>query len=313
MAYPTLPEEAQKELDNVAGKYSFFIHTQQYSEAQNIITDLFSKMLSWQKQYGQRFHKGYPLHNIGYALYLQNKHEEALEYFILAYIEDLLSADNEDDADSTPAGQTLLLAYKFTPELLQILKRRVKELKELDRIPLQPEEVVRELEESKIDYKAEIKIEIFKREEARLKRFTIFESSWEERCFVGGSIGSDFIIRSIADIVKRLGYDPIVCSDFDKPEGLTLHDKCLVLLHNCKYAVFDIAEQTGQLMELERVFDYGIKTLVIWPKNKDKGITQMLKSQIGFRKVAHGSYEKIEDWESILKNFLPAVHHSPER
>ena len=83
MAAPTLPEEAQREFDHTAGKFAFLIHTQQYPEARNIVTELFDKMLKWQKEYGRRFHKGYPVHNIGYALHLQNEHDEALKYFIL--------------------------------------------------------------------------------------------------------------------------------------------------------------------------------------------------------------------------------------
>ena len=132
MAYPTLPEEAQKELDNVAAKYSFFIHTQQYPEAQNIITDLFHKMLSWQEKYGQRFHKGYAIHNIGYTLYLQNNYKDALKYFILAYIEDLLSADRLEEADETAFWLEFIINEKLLKK--NLVEPLLKEADELTKI-----------------------------------------------------------------------------------------------------------------------------------------------------------------------------------
>ena len=85
MAAPTLPEQPQREFDDAAKKYSICIHTQEYPTALTIMKDLYDKMLGWQGEYQKRFHKGYPIHNIGYTLYLQNEHQEAIKYFVLAY------------------------------------------------------------------------------------------------------------------------------------------------------------------------------------------------------------------------------------
>lgn len=313
MAYPPLPEEAQRAFDNTARIYAVAIYGGHYAQALAVIKNLYHKMLGWQDKYHMRFHKGYPLHNIGYTLHLQDKHPDAEEYFVLAFIEDLLSADNEDEADSTPAGQTLLLGYEFTSALLETIKRKVRELKEEGKIPFTPEEVAQELKKPKAEFRnLQAKITIIPKGTPPLEPFTRFKTEWDRRVFVGGSIGSDFIIKSLAKIVRQLGYDTVVCSEFDTPEGLSIHNKCLVLLHNCKYAIFDVAEQVGQLMELERVSDYGVETLVIWPKNKDKAITQMLKSQIDFTKMKHRLYEETDDWETIIRDFLPTVSNSSE-
>ncbi|MFC2059847.1 tetratricopeptide repeat protein [Chloroflexota bacterium] len=279
MAAPILPPELQKELDDTAGKYSICIHTQQYDAALSIITDLRDRMLAWQKEYGKRFHKGYPLHNIGYALYLQNKHEEAVKYFILAYIEDLISADNEDEADSTPAGQTLLHGYKLDQKLLKPLKQTVLEFRNQDKEILEPEEVLHELEKSIPQYEKGIEESKVEPKERPKRKFTIFCTEWGKRVFIGGSGKQTTTIDNMRDTVEKLGYDAIVAVDFDMPCGMAgVYHKCLTLLHCCKYAIFDLSEHAGQLLEIERAPDYGVKTLAIWPKSREETISQILKS-----------------------------------
>lgn len=303
MAAPILPEELQKELDDLARKYSICIHTQEYDSALNIITDLRNKMLAWQQEYGQRFHKGYPIHNIGYTLHLQNKHEEAIKYFVLAYIEDLLSADRPEEADATPAGQTLLLGYKLSPELLKPLKRTVIELKKQGRIPLKPEEVIQELQKLKPDFEEDIEDKTVKPKERRRRKFTIFDSDWETRVFIGGSV--DAIINQMRDTVEKIGgYDPVVATDFNMPRGMTVYHKCLALLHSCKYAIFDLSIQGGQLIEIERAPDYGVKTLVVWSRDKEQHITEVLKSCLKVRGIEYRSYTEFPELEGIFREFL---------
>ncbi len=303
MAYPILPEEAQIQFDDVARKYAVFIHTQQYPEALSIIKDLYNKMLDWQQKYGQRFHKGYPIHNIGYTFHLQANHEEALKYFILAYVEDLLSADRLEEADATPAGQTLLLGYKYSPELLELLKRKVSGLKKQDGIPLQPEEVVQELGKSKTGYqdiKGKIEVQV---KEHRLRKFTIFDSEWETRVFMGGS--GDAIINKMRDIVDKIGgYDPVVVVDFNMPNDMTIYNKCLTLLHSCKYAIFDLSMSGGQIVEIERAPDYGIKTLAVCQADKEHFITQVLKSCLEDRRIEYKSYTDFSELENLFCGFL---------
>lgn len=308
MAYPEFPAKVKRELAIMASRYVSLIRARRYPEAKDTVELLFAKMLGWQDKYGVRLHKGYPLHNIGYTLYLQKNYEEALEYFLLAYIEDLLSVDAEDEADSTPAGQTLITGYKFNPAVIKSLKQIVAGFKGKNIIPSRPEVVLQKLKEllekSKTGQR-DIKARTYAiRKEQQLRPFTAFQSPWEKRVFVGGSIGLEFIIKSIAKIITNLGYDPIVCSEFDEPENIGIHDKCLILLHCCKYAVFDIAEQAGQLIEVERACDYNVNALLIWPKNKEEAITQMLKSQVALKKYRHAAYVVMDDVEPILKDFL---------
>lgn len=317
MAAPILPEDLQKEVDDTAMKYAVCIHTQQYPVALNIITELYNKMLAWQDKHEQRFHKGFAIHNIGYTLFLQKKFADALRYFVLAYIEDLLSADkgNEDEADSTPAGQTLLLGYKLTPEFLKPLKQAVVELKTQSRIPRTPEEVIQELEKPRTDYGwgirggttamsiKDIEARASPPKEHRLRKFTMFDTEWAKRVFIGGS--GDAIINYMRDTIDKIGgYDPVVAVDFDMPSDITIYHKCIALLHCCKYAIFDLTIPGGQLIEIERAPDYGVKTLAVWQKDKEEAITQVLKSCLQNRGIKYKSYTEYGELEDIFRKFL---------
>lgn len=295
MAAPILPDELQQEFDDLARKYSLCIHAQQYEPALNIIKNLYDKMLAWQQKYKQRFHKGYPIHNIGYTLHLQNKHEDALKYFILAYIEDLLSADDEDEADLTPAGQTLLLGYKYEPKILKELKRIAATLKKQGKPPLVPEDVIGELGKSWQDVKGEITAVEPKFDD---------NPKWEKKVFIGGSGRLIPTINFMRDTVTKLGYYPVVAVDYVMPEEMNVYRKCLYLLHGCKYAIIDLSEQAGQLIEADRAAEYGVRTLVIWPKGREETITQMLKDAFEERRIRSQSYERFPEMEVIFREFL---------
>ncbi len=297
MAYPKLPGEAQGELDDTATQYSHFMHTQQYPIALEMVTNLYNKMLGWQTQYEKRLHKGYPLHSIGYILNCE-KRREALKYFILAYVEDLLSADIEDEADLFPPGQTLLL-NEYEPEILESLKQIVANLKKNGGIPFAPEEVIRELGKSWQDLKSKVATE---RKGYRLKKSPIFDanSKREQRVFIGGSGKLHPIINYMKDTVVRLGYHPVVVFDYDVPRVMDTRRKCIILLRTCKYGIFDLSEQSGQLVDINTLHDYDVESLLVWPKGKEKDITEMLD---GYKKHTL-SYETFPEMENIFREFL---------
>ena len=92
MAFPILPSELQAIHDSTAIFCQTAIDDRKYDEAFRGFEDLYHSMLDWQKTRGERYHKGFPLHNMGYVSYLQRREPgETIRYFILAHIEDLLS------------------------------------------------------------------------------------------------------------------------------------------------------------------------------------------------------------------------------
>ena len=42
-----------------------------------------------------------------------------------------------------------------------------------------------------------------------------------------------------------------------------IHHRSLLLLHLCKKAIFEVTSPAGQLMELERCRDYGVRPLIL--------------------------------------------------
>lgn len=76
---------------------------------------------------GQRFHKGEPLHNMGWARFRSGLQSEGVRYTFLAFIEDALSRAEEQpgllDELSRPAAANLLLVGVPETELLSIARR----------------------------------------------------------------------------------------------------------------------------------------------------------------------------------------------
>ncbi|MFC1871320.1 hypothetical protein ACFLYF_02835 [Chloroflexota bacterium] len=297
MAYPRIPGDVQEEIDTVAEKYTFYIHTQQYTAAEELATNLYNKMLGWQTQYEKRLHKGYPLHCIGYALDFQSR-AEALKYFLLAYIEDLLSVDIDDAADLLPAGQTLLI-NKEVPDVLKRLKQAVAELKKRGSIPFVPEEVIGELGGAWRDVRARIAAG---HRGYRLRKPPVFDPNCkrEDRVFIGVSGKLQPTLNYIRDMVTKLGYHPVVPFDFPVPEGMDISRKCSILLLTCKHGIFDLSEETGQLIEIEKLHQYDVQTLLVWPKGKEAEISAMLNGQAK-RAV---SYERFTELENTFREFL---------
>lgn len=304
MAAPSLPDEAQRHLDNVARRFELCIHTQDYDTALSLVQDLYSKMLDWQRQHNKRFHKGYPLHNIGYTSYLLNR-PDALKYFTLAYIEDLLSADTEDEADATPAGRTLLGAYKMSRESLASLKQTVSHLKTAGSIPDEPAKVIEELGETQDRYVGLLGQKAKHLEQKRASRnFMQFDSPWDKRVFVGGSAVLGPIIEEMRKVITSLGFDPVIPVDFDMPPGMTIYHKCLALLHACKYAVFDVSEQAGQMLEMDRAPEYAVQTIAVWSRNSEFRITEMLKSRLYDRGIPCKPYDTFDEMKTVLGEFF---------
>ena len=78
-----------------------------YERSFEIYKDWFSRLLEYQEIIKDRVHKGHPLFNSGIACFLWGKREPALEWVLLAYIEDVISALNPKDADGTAAFKNL--------------------------------------------------------------------------------------------------------------------------------------------------------------------------------------------------------------
>jgi len=331
MAIPELPEDIKESFNNKAHQYTTYMQKEDYDNALSCVQAFYDELLAAQSNYKTRFHKGYPLHNIGYTKFSQKKPHEALPFFILAYIEDLISEDDENTADMTPAGVTLIKGYGLNSAVVDQLKKQVRELKKEGKIPWDPYKVARGLSSpwnsivleslSKLK-KTSDKVETL---EARLqlgatqelaikteppevllqrKIYGEFESDWNKRIFVGGSGSLGATFNAMKKAVIKLGYQAVIANEFETPQGMSIYNKCLSLLHGCKYAIFDVTQQAGQLFELDRAVDYGVKTLLIWQKGSGGNITSMLTECLNYRGFESYEYDDIEILQKVFKDFL---------
>jgi len=90
--------------------------------------------------------------------------------------------------------------------------------------------------------------------------------TYDKRVFIGGNYESISNLRDIKDAVYKLGSDfvPILpYDDFQIPKG-QVYDTDLRLLHNCKYAIFEVTHPGGELFEIARCAEYQVRTLLVY-------------------------------------------------
>lgn len=128
----------------------------------------------------------------------------------------------------------------------------------------------------------------------------------EDRVFVGGNYDNVGILRMISQHVSALGYRPIMALDFDVPLS-QVHDNDLLLLHNCKYAIFEITLPDGHLMELERAEGYRVKTLAVYQaRDKSRRPPPTISSMVLSLKVPKYGYLDFDDLKVRISKFLPS-------
>ena len=132
---------------------------------------------------------------------------------------------------------------------------------------------------------------------------------FEERVFIGGNYDQIADLRNIASFVKESGFTPILpYDDFILPED-QIHDWDLRLLHCCNYAIFDVTQPGGELMEIERTRDYGVKTLLVHQIREKKNLKTDLPSKVKTMLLQSGSHETrgytdFPALEAIIEEFL---------
>ena len=129
--------------------------------------------------------------------------------------------------------------------------------------------------------------------------------NYSNRIFIGGNYKKQLAV--ILEMAKFIRYElrghfvPIVATDFKIPEG-NERDYCLRLLHNCKFAIFELTDPSGQLIEVERAIDYGTVCLYVFntfdPLSESHQITAMVK---GGRQHAKG-YKSLDELKAILRH-----------
>lgn len=220
---------------------------------------------------GHRFHKGGPLHFLGMCNFNLRKNHQALRYFLLAYVEDLLSKPKGQHLRAETEAAALALRSLKVDEAVVNSVRRVALEKRRGGIMIQdPNEVLKEGLAGKGGAKFLRSVAAAFPAPAARRFLSLLDTPWAKRVFVGGNYNNLATLKEIKEAILRAGdFDPILANEFEMPEKL-IHHHTLMLLHTCKQAIFDISFEGGHLMEIERLRDYQIRPLVVYLRAPDQ-------------------------------------------
>ncbi len=300
--YDEPPTKLKEKLRDIALKSEALLERRQHVQAEAGFQKMYKILLNNQPVDG-RYHKGYELHNIGTATLYSGKPQKALKSFLLAYVEDLLSQKEgeEDKADALPAGKTLSGYYLVDESLLAALKKLAQKFKTSGTLIQDPDRLVKDLDKTLSKYLSDKIKELAVTEP--LRRPGQFQSQWKDRVFVGGSYSNHVAeISRIGDICMKLGFDPVIASKFETPPD-KVHHHALMLLHECKMAIFEVSDDVGQLMEIERLRDYQISALMLCQKDKTR-LSAMLKTLFEASDCEFRQYDTMKEMETHVKLFL---------
>ena len=272
----------------------------QFLAAAGVFRELYELLKERQPGDG-RFHKGGPLHNEGVSWIYAGLPEKGAQPILLAYIEDCLSeGPRSPRVETLPAAQTLRNYFRMTDNAFETLKKTV-EAQGDPKLVRDPERVY-EAHLNAMGLREEEILPALGKLKDRKRNYQKFDKDWERRVFIGGAYRDPSKLESLRDVLLDLGFEPIIASDFMTPEELVRHH-ALMLLHSCKYAIFDLAIEAGQLMEIERSLDYEVKALALYPANDPKEearISGMIKSH----PIEKVPYKRDEERRAAVVKFL---------
>lgn len=275
-----LPESLLKEYSGVERKFIEAMQIKDPSvieESFDLWDKLYKKILQSQPK-GVRYHKGGEVHNMGVCKIYTLQTFEALHFFLLGYIEDLLSATIEK-ANSAPGASTLQGFYKLSINELEVIQQCVENTIAQESLVQDPQRILNRFLELKTyaDLERRVKKISLLIRPNHYSSISHLPGEWEKRVFVGGDYESIHALDSIISPVREFGFETIVAMEYASSKK-SIHHDALLLLHNCRYAIFDVASKGGHMMEAERTLDYDTETLFVCKKSEEVRVSTMLSS-----------------------------------
>jgi len=260
----------------------------------------------------RRVHKGAAYYNLGVCYLFEEKYDEnkAVHNFLLAYVEDCISnAHSIELAAWMDAAHMLRISLGVDPTFL----KQIDTLISIIKIPttiFDPTKILSHaldtigeegsINESNVARLCKLGCPPIPRKTQLLRVF-----NWEKRVFIGGNYTSHTSnLLKIKEIVVRLGFEPVIVDDYLIPKE-RIRQFSLMLLHTCKFAIFDVTTAGGQYIEIERAADYDIKPLLIFSAdspNRDQPLTSGLKMLAAEDLTAYRDMET--ELEPLIKRYL---------
>lgn len=302
-----LPSDLLEKYRKIEQKFYGGLMQNDPAQAFSLWNDLYQEVLQKQPS-GKRYHKGGEVHNMGICKLLLMSPLESLNYFMMGFIEDVLSTKTESGTlpEDAPGAQNLRNIFKLTDQQFNLIRKLVEETKLELGIVQNPQDVLNKL----ASYSEKQVIESVARKFAPnitpgAHFISQIPGEWEKRVFIGGDyVNYYFILGWIKKLVERARYTPILAKEF-KTQGMPTRDHALLLLHNCKYAIFDISAKGGHLMEIERTVDYKTNSFFVCLETESSSISAMLdylKEKTQYFKDFNDLSRKVGDFFSSINS-----------
>jgi hypothetical protein len=202
---------------------------------------------------GRRFHKGGSLHDAGLQRMYLGDGRGALEYTLMAFVEDALSLAEEQprlEELDRPAAHNLVYVFAVPGPALATLAVWIRRVVGFGWYVPDPAEFLK---------RPELRDVLSLAAAHSGKRIPgLFGSPVEKRVFVGGYYGEgllDTTLRPIRDHVDHLGYDGILVDDFSIPAEMGTDEHSIMLLLSSYFAIFDFTHRGGQEEEFGKLPD----------------------------------------------------------
>ncbi len=229
-----------------------------YEQAEGIYHEWYDRLLKYQDARALRVHKGHPL---AYLAFVAGRIEisKALDYFLYAYIEDILSERKIHDARGTAVYRNLKDGFGFAEAQIFELENFIRERKAKGMDQKSPEKELElfmgahKIEPQKTDREQIAEPEATSKQ---LGDIDLLPGSFQTRVFIGGSHAKEETLREIAKYVAECGLTPIIAKDFRSPiekdeKLLNDHDLDVYLITISRWAIFELSIPGAQFGEVE--------------------------------------------------------------
>ena len=276
---------------------------------------------------GHRFHKGFPLHQLGLWALEKQDPAAARRLFLEAFVEDVLSRGEESPAQwdelGRPAAQVLIFTFSIAGPLLIDLARRLRIAQASGVLCQTPEAALGvnplsttppqgpEAEAARL---VEEPAEPFAPEWRQLGDFGTLV---ERRVFIGGSYAHRYLepaMRAARDQARACGWDGVLVAEFRSPLPINNRTKSLICLMGCRRAIFELSESGGHQVEFDKLVDFGIDdVLVVYNAevNDRLKISSLTKAWFSALHVKESGYRGIPDLRRIVADWLGCGDSEP--
>jgi len=301
--YLPLPEDLRKQYEEFDRQGLLRMSAEQWQSAAEIFME--SYLLLKEKQPPEtRYHKGGPLHFLGICYWMLGRKPAALQHFLLAYIEDLLSKqEGEINRAENEAAARTLRALSVPEAVLGAVRRVTQTHAASVSVVREPADVLTIAERS-AEQLADLQSLAGTLPDAFQKlRQEPLPTPWINRVFVGGNYENAALLLSIKNAVLRAHCEPILVAEFAIPQDHIRHHS-LMLLHTCRRAIFEVTGEGGQLMEIERCRDYEIEVLLLYSRFPGDSSPPRVSAMVKTAGYPLTPYQGVDVLQDIVIRFL---------